>query len=198
MRFNEEQQKVLQDKQLEKGQYLPFGQEVHVTTIQFAYRGTLVAANDHHYYLTKNKYVMDMRLAEYVQGGPGDEEAMESEFILAERGATTAIWLLNKNTPIDLLEHRAKTMCNRLLEMGQILPFGEICHITTAQFAYRGKLLCANDTHYYITEPQYVMDMASVKDYTSSEKPKGTEVPMGPMVLVERNATTAIWTLHAK
>lgn len=82
---------VATDQETEEG-VLPLGLVYHVTTVQFAYRGTLVACTPSYYVLDDASNVFDTgELTAYRKSRRGTTEEPWGR-VLVERGATTAIW----------------------------------------------------------------------------------------------------------
>ena len=78
------------------------------------------------------------------------------------------------------------------------LPLNRLCHVSTVQFAYRGKLLGATKSHYFVDDAVCVFDTGDLTAYMGGpdRKDRGSaEARMGRLVLVERAATTAVWIL---
>lgn len=82
---------VATDQETEEG-VLPLGVVYHVTTVQFAYRGVLVACTPSYYVLDDASNVFDTgELARYARSQRGSAEEPWGR-VWVERGATTAIW----------------------------------------------------------------------------------------------------------
>lgn len=73
-----------------------------------------------------------------------------------------------------------------------VLPLGEVYHISTVQFAYRGKLVVCTPSYYVLEDASNVFDTGALETYRHT-KIGQTEERWGK-VLVERGAVTAIWT----
>jgi hypothetical protein len=72
-----------------------------------------------------------------------------------------------------------------------VLPLGAVYHITTIQFAYRGKLVAVTPSYYVLEDSVNVFSTGELTAYRKSRL-GSTEEPLG-RVLVERGAVTAIW-----
>ncbi len=73
-----------------------------------------------------------------------------------------------------------------------VLPLGQIYHVTTVQFAYRGVLVACTPSYYVLDNATNVFDTGELANYRKNQK-GATEEAWG-RVLVERGATTAIWS----
>lgn len=72
-----------------------------------------------------------------------------------------------------------------------VLPLGVVYHVSTIQFAYRGKLIACTPSYYVLEDATNVFDTGELTAYRKSKR-GSTEEPWG-RVLVERGAVTAIW-----
>lgn len=73
-----------------------------------------------------------------------------------------------------------------------VLPLGEVYHISTVQFAYRGKLVACTPSYYVLEDASNVFDTGALEAYRRARNGQNEE--RWGKVLVERGAVTAIWT----
>jgi hypothetical protein len=78
------------------------------------------------------------------------------------------------------------------LEEG-LVPIGQIVHITTVQFAYRGKLTLVTPSWYVLENVVNVFNTGDLKTYFKTMK-GAEEEAWGARHLIERTAVTALWT----
>lgn len=78
-----------------------------------------------------------------------------------------------------------------------IVPIGSIIHITTVQFAYRGKLVAVTPSWYVLDEVTNVFNAGELKNYYKTMKGSEEEF-WGGRIPVERTAVTALWMWNAE
>lgn len=73
-----------------------------------------------------------------------------------------------------------------------IVPIGATVHITTVQFAYRGKLVAVTPSWYVLEDVVNVFNTGDLRNYYKT-KQGSEEEPWGYRIPVERTAVTAMW-----
>lgn len=73
-----------------------------------------------------------------------------------------------------------------------IVPIGATVHITTVQFAYRGKLVAVTPSWYVLDDVTNVFNTGDLKNYYKTQKGSEEEF-WGGRIPVERTAVTALW-----
>lgn len=81
-----------------------------------------------------------------------------------------------------------------------IVPIGSTVHITTVQFAYRGRLVAVTPSWYVLEDAVNVFNTGDLKNYYKTQKGAEEEPwgDKGERLPVERTATTAIWVWTPK
>lgn len=78
-----------------------------------------------------------------------------------------------------------------------IVPVGATVHITTVQFAYRGKLVAVTPSWYVLEDVVNVFNTGELGNYYRTME-GSEEEPWGYRIPVERTAVTALWMWNEK
>lgn len=91
------------------------------------------------------------------------------------------------------VDRHLKTVGNDVELAEGHMPIGSIQHITTVQFAYRGRLVAVTPSWYILEEAVNVFNTGDLKTYYKTKKGSEEEPWSGKFVRVERTAVTACW-----